>query len=111
MYSGTWLIKRRSRFREGLLSFLPFPPYTKRMKNCSVKKSLSKGHRSTQKLSRRPSNTGQSFQRSLVTGRESKWANLALPNFVRKKSIPTRLFCVPSEVSVERCSKNILTIG
>src|SRR6266480_296086 len=110
-YSETRWRKRRLRFRGGLLSFLPFPLYTKRMKNCWVKKSLNRDHRSTQKFSRGLSNTGQSFQRSLVTGRKSKMANLALPSFVKKKSIRMQSFCEPSVVSAERCSKNILTIG
>src|SRR6266508_4746835 len=81
------------------------------MKNCWVRKSLNRDHRSTQKFSGELSNTGQSFQRSLVTGRKSKMAHLALPNFVKKKSTLTRLFCVRSEASEERCWKNILKAG
>src|SRR5882724_8769547 len=110
-YSGTWWIKRKLRFRGGLLSFLPFPLYTKRTKNYWVKKSLNRDHRATQIFSRALLNTGQSFQRSWVTGRKSRMASLALPNSVKRKSILMRSFCVRSEVSEERCSKNILTIG
>src|SRR4030095_12237248 len=81
------------------------------MKNCWVKKSPNRDHRSTQKFSSGLSNTGQSFQRSLMTGRRSKADNLALPNSVRKKSTLTRSFCELSVASEEYCSKNILTIG
>src|SRR4030095_8233818 len=81
------------------------------MKSCWGRKSLKKAQRSTQKFSRLLSNTGQSFQRSSATGRESKMENLALPNFVKRKSILMRLFCVLSEASGEPCSKSILKAG
>src|SRR5262245_56375665 len=81
------------------------------MKNCWAKRLLNRDHRLTQKFSRGLSNIGQSFQRSLVTGRKSKMASLALQTSVKRKSILTRSFCVRSEVSEECCSKNILAIG
>src|SRR5207249_10403903 len=81
------------------------------MKSCWVKKSLRRDQRSTQKFSRLLSNTGQSFRRSSATGRRSKMENLALPNFVKRKSILMRSSCVLSEASAERCSKNIPKVG
>ncbi len=92
-------------------SFLPSRLYTKRTKNCWVKKSLNRDHRCTERFSRRLSNTGQSFRRSLVTGKKSKMANLALPNSAKRRSIPMRLFCVRWEALAKRYSKNILGTG
>ena len=83
---------------------LLFPLYTRRMKSCWVKTSLNRDHRPTQNFSRPLSNTGQSFQRSSATGRKSKMENLALPNFVKRKSILMQSCCVLSEASEERCS-------
>src|SRR4030095_6194073 len=91
--------KRRLRFRSGPPISLLFPLYTRRMKSCWVKTSLHRDHRPTHNFSRPLSNTGQSCQRSSATGGKSKMENLALPNFVRRKSILMQSCCVLSEAS------------
>ena len=68
-------------------------------KNCWVKKSLNRDRRRTERFSRRLSNTGWSFRKSLVIGKKSKMANLALPISAKRRSIPMRWFCVRWETS------------